>query len=65
MTITISIDDGCGGWDNYSFSVEDAQETINELETAIDEASNAEASRLRGIIEQLQEAIQEETMEEE
>jgi hypothetical protein len=57
--ITISIDDGFGGWDNYSLSIEEAQGKINDLEAAIDEASNARASRLKGIIEQLQEAMSE------
>jgi hypothetical protein len=62
--IAISIDDGFGSWDNYSLSIEEAQDKINELETAIDEASNAQAFRLKGIIEQLQEAIAEHTTEE-
>ena len=62
--ITISIDDGHGSWDNYSLSIEDAKDKINELETAIDEASNAQAFRLRCVIEQLQEAIAEHIIEE-
>lgn len=62
--ITISIDDGCGSWDNHSLSIEEAKDKIEELETAIDDASNAQAFRLRGIIEQLQEAIAEHATEE-
>jgi hypothetical protein len=57
--ITLSIDDGLGSWDNYSFSIEEVQDKINDLEAAIDEASNVRASRLMGIIEQLQEAMAE------
>jgi hypothetical protein len=57
--ITISIDNGFGNWDNYSFSIEEVQDKINDLEAAIDEASNVRASRLMGIIKQLQEAMAE------
>jgi len=63
--ITISIDAPDGCWDNYSFSIEEAMEKISELDAALDDASNAEASRLKGIIEQLEEALAEHTTEEE
>ena len=63
--ITISIDAPDGCWDNYSFSIEEAMEKISKLDAALDDASNAEASRLKGIIEQLEEALAEHTTEEE
>jgi hypothetical protein len=57
IAISLPAADGC--WDNYSLSIEEAQDKLNELDAALDDAPPARASFLKALMEQLEEAIAE------
>jgi hypothetical protein len=57
ITISLPAADGC--WDNYSLSIEEAQDKLNELDAALDDASGAAACRIKDCMSQLEEALAE------
>ena len=58
IAISLPAQDGC--WDNYSFSsIEEAQDALEELDAALDDASGYQALQIKDTMVHLEEAIAE------